>query len=72
MFEGAFEIWINLSLNARYEKYWIPFIAANSPDFEHDKNFSPPLDVLWVWHVHMLAPQHYARDLQNSVLGRRI
>ena len=53
----------------RYEKYWIPFIAANSPELRFDTNFSPPVDVLWVWHVHMLAPQHYATDLQNSMLG---
>ena len=59
-----------LGYQFRYEKYWIPFIAANSPEPRFDTNFSPPFDVLWVWHVHMLAPQHYATDLQNSILGR--
>ena len=59
---------INL-LQLRYEKCWIPFISANSPDFETDKDFSPPVDVRWVWNVHMLAPGQYAEDLQRSVLG---
>ena len=56
----------------RYEKYWIPFILSNSEDFETDLAFLPPLDIHWVWHVHMLAPLHYAQDLTESPLGRII
>ena len=56
----------------RYEKYWIPFILSTSEDYETDLAFLPPLDVHWVWHVHMLAPAKYARDLQESPLGRII
>ena len=43
-----------------------------SEDYETDLAFLPPLDVHWVWHVHMLAPVRYARDLQESPLGRII
>ena len=34
--------------------------------------FLPPLDVHWVWHVHMLAPMNYHQDLSQSPLGRII
>ena len=53
----------------RYEKYWIPFIQENSQNYATDKKFCPPLDVLSVWHVHMLAPKLYADDLCKSSLG---
>ena len=56
----------------RYEKYWIPLILSCSPDFETDLTWSPPLDVAWVWHVHMLAPHHYRLDLSESPLKRII
>ena len=26
----------------------------------------PPLDVHWVWHVHMLAPRAYINDLKTT------
>ena len=26
-----------------------------------------PLDIAWVWHVHMLAPQYYEKDCVNIV-----
>ena len=56
----------------RYEKYWIPFILSNSEDYETDLAFLPPLDIHWVWHVHMLAPLQYAQDLTKSPLRRII
>ena len=28
---------------------------------------SPPLDVYWIWHVHMLNPTGYAEDMQRIV-----
>ena len=39
----------------RYEKYWMPFLTENSSQIEDDLKFSPPLDIHWVWHVHMLG-----------------
>lgn len=56
----------------RYEKYWIPFILNNSPNYETDLEWLPPLDVHWAWHVHMLAPRVYTRDLLGSRLQRII
>jgi hypothetical protein len=32
-------------------------------------DFAPPVDVHWVWHVHMLAPVQYRADCQ-AVAGR--
>ena len=31
------------------------------------KKLSPPLDVYWIWHVHMLNPTGYANDMQMIV-----
>ena len=45
---------------------------SNSEDYETDLAFLPPLDVHWVWHVHMLAPVQYAQDLAESPLRRVI
>ena len=39
----------------RYETCWLPLAASCS-------NLQPPLDVHWVWHVHMLAPYYYETD----------
>ena len=39
----------------RYEKYWMPFLTENSSQIEDDLQFLPPLDIHWVWHVHMLG-----------------
>jgi len=41
----------------RYETCWLPLAAASSTSA-----LSPPLDVHWVWHCHMLAPYRYQRD----------
>ncbi len=41
----------------RYEKYWLPLVATYQ-----NKKLLPPLDVRWIWHVHMLSPYAYHRD----------
>ena len=60
----------------RYEKYWLPLLAeltsqseeklvesASSGRKQHEKlNYAPPMDIHWVWHVHMLAPVSYISD----------
>lgn len=56
----------------RYEKCWIPFLAHHSAGPHTDLDFLPPLDVHWVWHLHMLAPLRYREDLLASSLGRII
>ncbi len=44
----------------RYEKLWLPFLAS----FSEMANLSPPLDVAWIWHCHLLAPQSYGKDVE--------
>ena len=41
----------------RYETIWLPLLEKHS-----DILLQPPLDVHWVWHVHMLCPRKYASD----------
>ena len=48
----------------RYEQCWLPLAY-------HHTDLQPPLDIHWVWHVHMLAPYFYEEDcltLVNTVL----
>ena len=42
----------------RYEKLWMPFQCQNGGD----KLMTPPLDVEFVWHCHMLCPHEYRTD----------
>ncbi|XP_064099104.1 uncharacterized protein LOC135210199 isoform X2 [Macrobrachium nipponense] len=42
----------------RYEECWLPLVARGG----ESEGCAPPLDVHWVWLVHMLAPQHYHQD----------
>ncbi|XP_071745850.1 uncharacterized protein [Lepeophtheirus salmonis] len=56
----------------RYETYWLPFLtSAKGSSHLKDLNWVPPLDIHWVWHVHMLAPVAYRADT-ISVAGRFI
>lgn len=48
----------------RYEAFWLPFLAENG-----DLDIVPPLDVLFVWHSHMLSPTAYASDCER-LFGR--
>jgi hypothetical protein len=48
----------------RYEIFWLPFLAENS-----ELDIVPPLDILVVWHSHMLAPISYASDCER-LFGR--
>ncbi len=47
----------------RYEKLWLPFLALNS----NASSLAPPLDVAWIWHCHLLAPQSYSKDLEEII-----
>lgn len=48
----------------RYEIYWLPLAAREG---YRSTLLAAPLDVAWVWHVHMLAPHYYEQDCINSV-----
>ena len=53
----------------------MPFLADVSKSIETDVDFAPPLDIHWVWHVHMLAPVSYKMDCINvagRLLGHRL
>ncbi|KAK7492784.1 hypothetical protein BaRGS_00015922 [Batillaria attramentaria] len=46
----------------RYEHLWLP-LAAQRPN----EALVAPLDVEWVWHVHLLSPVTYQKDCLNIV-----
>lgn len=47
----------------RYELFWLPMLA-HSPVTEE---IAAPLDIAWVWHVHMLSPISYEKDCSEVV-----
>ena len=51
----------------RYEKYWMPLLAKVSEKMADDLRYVAPMDVHWVWHVHMLAPVQYNKDCTATV-----
>ena len=48
----------------RYEMFWLPLAAKQGMD---SRLLAAPLDIAWVWHLHMLAPQEYEQDCMNIV-----
>ncbi|CAJ1400927.1 unnamed protein product [Effrenium voratum] len=49
----------------RYHNIWLPLLAGvDGPDLV------PPLDVEWVWHLHMLCPQKYLAHVQRAPVHR--
>ena len=48
----------------RYEKLWLPLLK-NQID-KDDLDFAPPIDIHWVWHIHMLSPRDYQNDCNKS------
>ena len=57
-----FSIYYESNCLFRYETFWLPFLASESSSVVEDMDFCPPLDIHWVWHVHMLSPREYAKD----------
>ena len=47
----------------RYELFWLPLLAQSSVT----ENIAAPLDIAWVWHVHMLSPISYEKDCNKVV-----
>ena len=48
----------------RYEHLWLPLISHHQSTRKRN-DLAAPLDIAWVWHVHMLAPHHYEQDCNN-------
>ena len=48
----------------RYEVFWLPLAAKQGSD---SRLLAAPLDIAWVWHLHMLAPHDYEQDCMNIV-----
>ena len=46
----------------RYEVFWLPLAAKQGSD---STLLAAPLDIAWVWHLHMLAPYDYQQDCVN-------
>ena len=57
-------------VNLRYERFWLPLLQHYSRSTKEDLTLEPPDDVKWAWHVHLLAPNAYSQDLNESVLAR--
>ena len=57
----------------RYETLWLPLAfheAEQKSKYEKTESsgiLAAPLDIAWVWHVHMLAPHYYEKDCVNIV-----
>ena len=52
----------------RYEVFWLPL--ALSKQLEGCNSvIAAPLDIAWVWHVHMLAPYNYEQDCFRILSG---
>ena len=49
----------------RYETIWLPLLAS-LPEPAREA-ILPPLDVYWIWVVHMLSPTAYRRDCEAVV-----
>ena len=50
----------------RYEQYWLPLASRH-----FDKTLVAPLDIEWVWYVHMMNPNAYEKDCKH-LLGKVI
>lgn len=46
----------------RYECVWVPLLARAGASGVHYASLAPPLDVQWVWMVHLLCPRKYIPD----------
>ena len=45
----------------RYETFWLPLVAKHG----HTQPLQPPVDIAWIWHVHMLGPKKYHNDCEK-------
>lgn len=69
LYEGDF---FNRALY-RYESYWLSFYSEKSLLTNEDiKCLIPPMDVSWIWHLHMLAPPVDYQEDCVSVCGKAL
>jgi hypothetical protein len=45
----------------RYEVIWLPMLQKHN----YDEKLIAPIDVEWIWHVHMLCPTQYIEDMKS-------
>jgi len=55
----------------RYEKLWLPFLERHCQSQDMDLEYLPPIDIHWVWHVHMLSPSDYDKDCTKASFSRK-
>ena len=48
----------------RYEMFWLPLAAREGSS---SRLLAAPLDIAWVWYLHMLSPEDYEQDCMNIV-----
>ena len=48
----------------RYEVFWLPLAVKQGMD---SRLLAAPLDIAWVWYLHMLLPQEYEKDYMKIV-----
>ncbi|XP_070566223.1 uncharacterized protein [Ptychodera flava] len=56
----------------RYETLWLPLLASQGFTVEP---MAAPLDIAWIWYIHLLAPQEYTKDcitVTSRVLNHRV
>ena len=46
----------------RYEMFWLPLAAREG---SASKLLAAPLDIAWVWYLHMLSPRDYEHCLSS-------
>jgi hypothetical protein len=54
----------------RYEKLWLPFLDRHCQSPDMDLEYLPPIDIHWIWHVHMLSPSAYHKDCFKASFSR--
>ena len=59
----SFSLKCHVCNTLRYELFWLPLLAQSSVTGD----VAAPLDIAWVWHVHMLLPISYEKDCNEVV-----
>ena len=56
----------------RYERLWLPLLAAHGRDGGDGAGLAAPLDVAWVWWCHSLAPHPYRKVRCACIAGAAV
>ena len=60
-----FDVIISIYNTFRYELFWLPLLAQLPAAVQ--RKVAAPLDIAWMWHVHMLSPISYEKDCNDIV-----